>query len=1561
MESHLSRRKSSTRARREPHQAHDGLPSPSTSATTRSHVEEADDLKEDVLLSVAPLDGLDIAKPNELLLSPELGEQTTNLLPFSSVHKESSTPSPSLQSKAYSHPKASLKTPQHPSSSRSSTTTKESSHQRKPSQTPSSSSTTTTITSITNKMPPPPPPLSSSASKPPKQPIPVAIQILAHSDRHNYPYTADNVRPRHAFTLRLLPRTRIRELCIHATSWVRLNGSSTTPAGAPSSLADDNNKTDQHDVLLLSSSFKARDRDGHALDPSDTVADALMAGETLFLIEKSSSREGEEERDGRSRSRSRSKGGDGVLLRELRAGAARRSRADVRTPSVASSSRSRSRSRSTACSKKQTNKGTPAAPTSKRGSTTTTTKKTPSQRALEIAMQRGRASASLSSPSEEPRGRAPVAASRSVRRARLGGSSISGGGASMDIIDTIEESPPRPQPSQGSVSRGSLVFSHEKTAVENGDSNPDRNKASKKEQQAGDDGAPAELVFANKNSPTAVVQPKEQEHNFPTAPANKQDDTSSSDAVASQQSQSLPSPALSLSLLPQNIKKSQVIISDSQDPPTPAAAAQLQSQPSFPIDSANQKESTTMARRLKSSNDHLLSSELGNENQETLPQATANSTHSGSLDHAHDKPAQRPASASKNKTLKTYSMKHRPEKMRSLSSPTSQPAKPPAPPTRPSSSAFFDDLLAPRTKPAYKPDPYEIITDDESHSSRRDSFLRGSARKLGSANERAPFTERAAKPTLARNSLLIARQPPSPTAADEASAIIPSTPLAAEAPPPQHPPTPVVHAVSSSSPPVPLPSSPTNLVAAVLSRANSKPQRREYFVIEESDAELDDDDVEHVLHNAQDQFSSTQQQTSSQSASEVALPWTAPPLRLGLGDDAFWAVRAVGKRAPASQGKGVAQVTTEAGDVKADIRKLVELDKKNAASMVGSGKSKQEPLKKTNIPDPNPSGTPMKTQAKSFSQTAPSKSAVDLAKSTITAVDGHQGLKQEPRLGNDFSPFNSLASPARHQVKGPMKSASHATPGKSPMLLVHGSSSSEEGVEEIGWVESGKTSLPVPKNSASSPVKHAATTEAMGQDLSDEKAQDSTQFPDQLMEEDTAIESLSFLAEDDGLELPVIDEPVVAGHDSEEEISSRAKPSPPAEIPKTDPITAPDLNETPPSAQASKRTHDQLFEEPARTSELKRKRQPDEEPEAEDQRSRQKRHRRQAREAVKAERKRRLEAEEAQREAERIRIQDERKKRAMEQAHMRAKDLAMIVSSPLRAAEMGLVLNDTSDSDQDEEEDEVGNGQDNSPLNQQRGDVGLNLRTSIEGSDKSDSLSTTGSDARPSWGELSRRHSSASPHGSGVGQESGDGAGAVLPTSGPAKQQIIRQDESVGVEEAKKKQESQPSQFIDRAFLEDPLRGGVYSPLETHNRIHLRMMHATLQSMSRSVEEADANHSLIPETSQVSVDKTPSTKKSKRRKKRQPTTPALDNDEEESVEDARTSPCSAAAPSPKDMAIAPEQQQQQQRQDGAGKSERRKNKDRNRKKLRQRKDPGSKGMRSAWNKIYTSRGKNWTK
>ncbi|KUI66171.1 hypothetical protein VM1G_02275 [Cytospora mali] len=141
-------------------------------------------------------------------------------------------------------------------------------------------------------------PLSAS-----KRAVPIKISILHTSDRDNFPYTS--VEPRWSFTMNLLPMTNIKELCIHATSQVQRT----------------------FNAIQEAARLEARDRDGHVFHGMETIAEEILNGETIYLVE------------GAGEGAGRGKGKERGRLLSLRSGAEQA----YRTPSTSSRSSSTSR------------------------------------------------------------------------------------------------------------------------------------------------------------------------------------------------------------------------------------------------------------------------------------------------------------------------------------------------------------------------------------------------------------------------------------------------------------------------------------------------------------------------------------------------------------------------------------------------------------------------------------------------------------------------------------------------------------------------------------------------------------------------------------------------------------------------------------------------------------------------------------------------------------------------------------------------------------------------------------------------------------------------------------------------------------------------------------------------------------------------------------------------------------------------------------------------------------------------------------------------------------------
>ncbi|KUI57817.1 hypothetical protein VP1G_05112 [Cytospora mali] len=141
-------------------------------------------------------------------------------------------------------------------------------------------------------------PLSAS-----KRTVPIKISVLHTSDRDNFPYT--RVEPRWSFTMNLLPLTNIKELCIHAAGQVRRT----------------------FNAIQEVARLEARDRDGHVFHGMETIAEEILNGETIYLVE------------GAGESAVKRKGKERGRLLSLRSGAEQA----YRTPSTSSRSSSTSR------------------------------------------------------------------------------------------------------------------------------------------------------------------------------------------------------------------------------------------------------------------------------------------------------------------------------------------------------------------------------------------------------------------------------------------------------------------------------------------------------------------------------------------------------------------------------------------------------------------------------------------------------------------------------------------------------------------------------------------------------------------------------------------------------------------------------------------------------------------------------------------------------------------------------------------------------------------------------------------------------------------------------------------------------------------------------------------------------------------------------------------------------------------------------------------------------------------------------------------------------------------
>lgn len=808
-----------------------------------------------------------------------------------------------------------------------------------------------------------------------------------------------------------------------------------------------------------------------------------------------------------------------------------------------------------------------------------------------------------------------------------------------------------------------------------------------------------------------------------------------------------------------------------------------------------------------------------------------------------------------------------------------------------------------------RPDPYDIsavLSDDEYYSPRPSKTIMSSTvRKLGSATKHST----PASATIPRNTLLIAKAPP-------AAQVDPGPPVrAASAAPAQErlsiPSTPLAHAAHNtpaqttapSSAPGTLLSSPTNHVAAALARGRAKARRQpqpECSVIEDSDVEVPGD----VLKDSQDPSSRSYKSKSL----EASLPWSVPPLRLA-GEDPFWTLRTTGRR-PSVRRKS--DVDEELGAEVID--KDANDNKEHAAIPVPSSEALgPQRLSTSNISSFN-LDSPVKKTAKRVAQDATPKS---LARSTLIAP-------------------------------------SQATPSKSPLLLVHGSSSSEQGVEEIGYVD--KT---LAKDKPESPRKGGkkAATQRPGNQDEVEDEDDSHDFmaghglAEALFGDDKPIEPRQIAQEDDGLALP--DHNATCLSDKNElPVNTPATLEDHSQLPKEsmhrsdNPKPNPTSNEeviddTPPSGQPSKRKRDFNddvdFEKERRTA---------------------KRAKREAREAKKAEKRRlreeKLAQEEEQKRKLQERLQEERKRLAMEKAYRRARELERVVSSPSKAVEMALDISDPDDSDQ---QSELGS----SPRNRA---IALPV---FEVSD--DSLESKGSEESQSWRKLSKRHFSASPSSSlkndvadgpesmpkpasstsGVATAAGHDSAVLADHNAQAPQAI---EDSTGSQKR-----AQRKSFEDWAFLETIMGTTAYTPLQVHDRIHMQMMLANLQGhISRAAQEVEdpdlprrvgdnaSEEVLVESQPDRVVERQDGMRHSQSQKKTQAQEAAEEDDDDEDAISQHT--VRSPAPSPKDLTVVRAQELKgndgkKQPNKATTKGRGRRNKDNTRKKKMRRKEkPG---------------------
>ncbi|KAK2611813.1 hypothetical protein N8I77_005137 [Diaporthe amygdali] len=401
------------------------------------------------------------------------------------------------------------------------------------------------------------------------------------------------------------------------------------------------------------------------------------------------------------------------------------------------------------------------------------------------------------------------------------------------------------------------------------------------------------------------------------------------------------------------------------------------------------------------------------------------------------------------------------------------------------------------------------------------------------------------------------------------------------------------------------------------------------------------------------------------------------------------------------------------------------------------------------------------------------------------------------------SPRNSpkkpskMSSPGKMPVPSPGRKSSQGSPVTSSIIknpskkeeatIVHDSSSaeisSEENIPIIEMETSSEEDILVKREPSSE--EDISRKRKLAAIPTSPKKLDKEQQPvviEVSSGSDSDIEPSIDILEDDKAELPSIDVKLATNMN---DLPSSAKRSPSPKSLKADPIKPEVVHkeEPPLLAQASKRKR-------STTEDYK-----DEERER-------KRFKKEAKKVKKREKKFAA-------------LQEERKKYALEEAHRRALELEIVVSSPIKR-ESSIAPGEEADDD-DRGLGSSAYGDDASGDANADADAGY-VGVPLDGDDKNDSLSSKeAGDQGPSWRKLSKRHLS-SPESSQ--DNTGRNKAHHLPTSTPA---IIEAQLQQCVEERFHRMP-----FDDWAFLESTLGQGAgcgYSPLEVHNRVHLDMVH----------------------------------------------------------------------------------------------------------------------------------------
>lgn len=761
------------------------------------------------------------------------------------------------------------------------------------------------------------------------------------------------------------------------------------------------------------------------------------------------------------------------------------------------------------------------------------------------------------------------------------------------------------------------------------------------------------------------------------------------------------------------------------------------------------------------------------------------------------------------------------------------------------------------TRPQSKPDPYDIYSaiknEDEIYSPHVEQILTSSVSRLGSNHKRSASTT--AVPAM-RNTSLTARL----LASTQSATYIPTRPIPKQ--------------LRSSPQAVQPSSSPTDYVAAALARERAKALGQPYPAKKDApspkstpknnpapDSE-DEEDIDEFLKHAGEHYSAEKPKAPAP-LPEMVLPWSAPPLRARRmeGEDPYWSVKVVGRRPSSREMREEVDMVAVVPEMGVSFRspaKGLAVRNQIAPLVEALGDEKEdeadfdiEDAQEHSSSDSLPLKIEIKEAQNMDSQELLSTDRQPMPDEMMTGLIYDDDFPIEPideMHEDDELPIlpvladESIASVDDAELPGqammpdqtelphlhesdPLSVDLDIAPPPSAQLskrkrnVNHDSSDSEEARREQKRLRRAERKAEKKRKREQRRAERAAGRELLEQQRIEKDHIDQQRLEQERLEQESHRQEC---LEQKRLEKERAEKERLAQDQRLEELRMEMQR-----------IEKQRLKE--------ERTKQELLEQERvkqERLELERIEQEQKQREAEDVAKEARREarskRREERRAAKAEKRKQREAQKAaeaeeqeQRGAKRAaniaRLEEERKRLALEDAHRRAKELEIIVSSPLKAAELGLFESD----DGEDSELEVFTPRAATPS-----PVGREHRRS--------SMSPTSNHINSSISPI--RHCSVSPRSSSQRsvrfkkkdefQEVQAAPASPSPAPRPVLQKatsFVKGEERIG--------NFQRPVFDEWAFLEATLGRQEYSPLEVHNRVHLNMVNAGIQAVFKSDEE----------------------------------------------------------------------------------------------------------------------------